>query len=218
MMALVQAAALSDDPCIRFAVLVHDLGKGTTPVTELPRHHGHEQRSVQLIEGLAKRIRVPKRFSTLALKVAAHHGKMHQIHTMRPAKLHDLLVELGALRQPAVLDEFLLACKADVRGRTGLESAPYPQAAFLCAIRDAALSVSSDSVAPGIGEGPAFGESLRALRIDAIAACQATYHTGGSNAPPPRQLEQDKHDDNGQRNSIEREDAHPDPADQIQKQ
>ncbi len=168
LLALTQSAALSDDPRVRFAVLVHDLGKGTTPAEMLPRHHGHEARSVGLIRALSKRVRVPKPFEALALKVAEHHGRMHRIHEMRPSNVHDLLAALGALRQPDTLEPFLLACEADAKGRTGLENEPYEPAPYLKALLEAALTVGSDAVPAGTVQGAAFGAALRDLRIDAI--------------------------------------------------
>ena len=169
MLALAQSVELSDDPTVRFAVLVHDLGKGTTPAEIWPSHRGHEGRSVELIRALCARLRIPKRFESLALNVAAEHGRMHRIQAMRPEKLHDLIVRIGGLRDADTLERFVLACESDARGRTGLETQPYPQAEFLRGMRAAAAAIGSDAVPPQTPPGPAFGEALRQLRINAIA-------------------------------------------------
>ena len=55
---------------VRFAALGHDLGKGTTPADILPRHIGHEMRSVDLLKALCERLRVPGECRDLALLVA----------------------------------------------------------------------------------------------------------------------------------------------------
>ena len=172
LMALRMAARLTTDAKVRFAVLVHDLGKGTTDPDVLPKHHGHEHRSVALTRALCARLRVPKRFESLALKVAEHHGKMHRVEQMRAATVHDLLVELGALRDPGALDDFLTACEADARGRAGLEDVPYTVAPYLRRLCRAAASVGSDAVSPSAGSGAAFGAALRELRIRAINAAR----------------------------------------------
>jgi tRNA nucleotidyltransferase (CCA-adding enzyme) len=167
-LALDQATSLTDDPVIRFAVLVHDLGKGTTPAELLPRHHGHEQRSVALIETLVERLRIPKRYLNLAKSVARFHGLAHRAEELRPRKLLELLTELGALRDASMLDAFITACTADRRGRTGHEHDPYPQGEHLRRALTAALSVTSDAVGDPSLEGRAFGDALNRLRIAAI--------------------------------------------------
>jgi tRNA nucleotidyltransferase (CCA-adding enzyme) len=174
LMALEQAAALSDDPVVRFAVLVHDLGKGTTPAQLLPRHHGHEQRSVELIEALTARARVPKRYLGLARSVARFHGMAHRASELRPVKLLELLTAIGALRDPRVLEDFIAACTADIRGRTGLEAAPYDQAGVLRRALRAAAGVTADALADSGLEGKAFGDALARLRIDAIRRAGAS--------------------------------------------
>jgi tRNA nucleotidyltransferase (CCA-adding enzyme) len=168
LMSLEQAARLSAKPIVRFAVLVHDLGKGTTPVEILPRHIGHERRSDELIERLGERIRIPNRFLALARSVARFHGVAHRIEEVRPAKLLELLTDIGALRDSDVLEDFIAACEADAKGRTGLENEPYPQGDYLRRALARAAAVTADSVANRSLEGKAFGDALKALRVDAI--------------------------------------------------
>ena len=168
LMALRQAALISDNPVVRFAVLVHDLGKGTTPAEILPSHHGHEARSVNLLLELCARLRVPKRFQTLAVHVARYHGSIHRAWELKASTTHDILAEIGALRDPAKLDDFLAACEADARGRKGLETEHYPQAEKMRHALKAALTISADAVANRELTGPAFGAELRRLRIASI--------------------------------------------------
>jgi len=170
MMALVQSTRITTDPIVRFAVLVHDLGKGTTPKDQLPRHVGHEQRSVELIVAMTERLRIPKRYLRLAVAVARYHGLAHRAQELRPGTLLEMLEGIGALRDPATLEDFIAACEADVRGRTGLEDSRYPQGDRLRLALRAATSVTGAAVADSSLEGEAFGARLKALRIDAIRA------------------------------------------------
>jgi tRNA nucleotidyltransferase (CCA-adding enzyme) len=168
LLSVAQAARLSRKPVVRFAALVHDLGKGTTPTNILPRHIGHEQRSVELIGQLGERLRVPKRFVALALSVARYHGVVHRIDQVRPQKLLELLTEIGALRDHEVLEDFIAACEADAKGRTGLENEPYPQGDLLRRSLRSAATVTADAVTNRQLTGKAFGDALKALRVDAI--------------------------------------------------
>ncbi len=173
LMALRMAARLSDELAVRFAVLVHDLGKGTTPVSVLPSHRDHERRSVELIDTLCMRLPVPTAVRQTAELVAEHHGRIHRAMEMRPRRIFELLLKLDALRQPERLESILVACEADARGRRGLEESTYPQAGRIRKAARAAASVRYADVA-GIAEleGPAVGEALRRARLSAVmAAC-----------------------------------------------
>ena len=184
LLSLSQAAALSDDPVVRFAVLVHDLGKGTTPKEALPRHIGHEQRSVDLIDALGERLRVPKRYLGLARSVARFHGIAHRALELRAATLFDLLSDIGALRSSDALEAFILACMADIRGRTGLEESAYPQGPLLRLALQAAVGVTASEVRDPALEGEAFGNALRELRIDAIRRALEAEGPARSHLPP----------------------------------
>ncbi len=132
---------------IRFAALMHDLGKGTTPKDILPRHVGHEERSVNLLKDIVKRLRVPNDCKELAQMVAKFHGKLHQALQMKPRTLLAFLVELDAIRQPARFKDFLKACEADSRGRTGLENCATPAADLMLTVLTAALNINAGEIA-----------------------------------------------------------------------
>ena len=175
LMVLDQAARLSPDPKVRFAALVHDLGKGETPADALPRHIGHEQRSANLVDALCKRLRVPNDYRDLALKVARYHSHCHRAFELRPGTLLDTLTNLDVWRQPQRLDEFLLACEADSRGRAGFEHRPYPQADLFRAAFNAARGIDTRPlVAEGL-QGDAFGKRLRELRLAAIGEARTAF-------------------------------------------
>jgi tRNA nucleotidyltransferase (CCA-adding enzyme) len=169
LMALRIAAQLSRSETVRFAVLVHDLGKATTPEALLPRHHGHEQRSEQLLEQLCARLPVPNRFRELALLVARHHGTVHKAAELKPQTVLRLITAADGLRQPERFDEMLLACEADARGRKGLENRDYPQADRLRAALRAAKAVDAAKVKADTGlDGEALGRALHDERLAAI--------------------------------------------------
>ncbi len=146
MMVLDTSARLQTPLPVRFAALTHDLGKGTTPADILPRHLGHEQRSVQLLRPLCQRWRVPNDCKELALVVAQEHGNIHRSLELNPAATLRLLERCDALRRPERFAQVLLACECDARGRLGFADAPYPQRPRLLQAQQAALSVPAGQV------------------------------------------------------------------------
>ncbi|WP_137895390.1 multifunctional CCA addition/repair protein [Ramlibacter sp. 2FC] len=174
MMVLEMSAHLSATLPVRFACLTHDLGKGTTPAELLPRHIGHEERSVRLLRKLCERLRVPLECRELAEVVAREHGNIHRSASLGPAALVRLLERCDAFRKPERLDEVLQACECDARGRLGFAEQPYPQRARLEQALAAARSVATAEVAAqaqarGLA-GPKVGELIHAARAAAIAA------------------------------------------------
>ncbi|MGH6612533.1 MAG: multifunctional CCA addition/repair protein, partial [Burkholderiaceae bacterium] len=147
LMVLEQAVRLSEDPLVRFAALTHDLGKGTTPAHEWPRHIAHEQRGVGLIEKMCARLRIPTAYRELAALVSRYHLNAHRVEELRHSTLLDLLEHLDAFRRPARFEQFVLACEADARGRKGLENRTYGQADHLRRARELAANVSLDAAA-----------------------------------------------------------------------
>lgn len=147
MMVVDYAASVDASLPVRFAALTHDLGKGTTPDHVLPRHIGHEQRSVDLLEGVCQRLRVPNDCRELALLVAREHGNIHRSTEFGAAALTRLVERCDALRKPGRFGEALQACEADARGRLGFEDRDYPQTALLLAVREAAASVDAGAIA-----------------------------------------------------------------------
>ncbi|MCB1672068.1 MAG: multifunctional CCA addition/repair protein [Gammaproteobacteria bacterium] len=141
MLVLEQATRLSDDPVVRYATLVHDVGKGVTPRDNWPHHYGHETLGLPLIRDINTRLRVPREYGDLALLVSEYHTRMHQLGEMRSATILNLLEALDAFRRPQRLQRFLLACEADSRGRTGFEDRPYPQRNLLLDAQQAAASL-----------------------------------------------------------------------------
>lgn len=173
MMALACAARSGASTAVRFAVLVHDLGKACTPRELWPKHHGHEAAGVAPIEALVARLKVPGTHRDLAILAARQHTLVHRALELRPETILKLLQECDALRRPERFAELLQACEADARGRTGFELTPYPQAAYLKSALAAAAAVTlSEEERRGL-KGPAIGEELRRRRLAAVSALKA---------------------------------------------
>jgi tRNA nucleotidyltransferase (CCA-adding enzyme) len=170
LMVLRGARLLSDDPAVLFAALTHDLGKGETPMVLLPRHHGHEERSVRLVEGMCARLRAPARFCSLAKLAARYHGHIHRAQELRSGTVLRVLEAADAFRRPQRLEALLLACEADYRGRRGFEDQPYPQADLFRQWQAVAAAVDSAAVARACARPELIGEALARERIAAIAA------------------------------------------------
>jgi tRNA nucleotidyltransferase (CCA-adding enzyme) len=187
LMVLDQAALLCAEPTVRFAALVHDLGKGTTPREEWPGHRGHEERSVALIEALAERLRLPGDYRDLAVIVARYHGIVHRAFDLRPYTILEFMERADAFRRPERFAQALLACEADSRGRTGLENAPYPQREYLGLARDAAAAIKPSPEDIAENSGPKIAERLRQRRTQAIAELRERSGGGRAGAGPGRQ-------------------------------
>jgi len=178
MMVLDQAVLLSDDVRVRFAALVHDLGKAKTPREEWPGHKGHEERSVALIESLSERLRLPNEYRELCVMVARYHGNVHRAFELRPQTILGILEKTDAFRRPERFAQALLACEADSRGRLGLEQVPYPQRQYLQAARDAAAAIKPTPQDIAEHAGPKIAERLHERRLHTIAALASRIQPG----------------------------------------
>ena len=172
MLVLGQAVQQQAPLAVRWACLVHDLGKGTTPADVLPRHIGHEQRGAKLVRQVGERWRVPKECSELAELVAAEHGNIHRSLDLSPAAVLRLLQRCDALRKPERFAQALWACECDARGRWGFEAAAYPQRGRLAQALAVALGVATgpiaaQAVAAG-KQGAAIGQAVDAVRVQAL--------------------------------------------------
>ncbi|MEM9208580.1 MAG: HD domain-containing protein, partial [Pseudomonadota bacterium] len=168
LMVVRQAAALTDAKDVRFAALVHDLGKATTDKARLPSHPGHEKRSVRLIRGLAERLPIPVAYRELAVLVAEFHTHCHRAFELRAKTILKLLERTDAFRRPERFEKFLLSCEVDARGRAGFEDRPYPQSGYLAGALDAANAVDAASLATGETDGRKIGERIYRARLAAI--------------------------------------------------
>jgi tRNA nucleotidyltransferase (CCA-adding enzyme) len=170
MMVVDHAAAQGYALAVRFAALTHDLGKATTPEDVLPRHIGHEGRSVDLLKPLCERLRVPNECRDLALLVAREHGNIHRVMETGAAGVVRLLERCDAIRKPGRFAEALQACEADARGRLGFEARDYPQAERLRVALVAARGVDAGAIAKGFGDRPELiKEAVQRERVRVVA-------------------------------------------------
>ena len=153
---------------VRFAALTHDLGKATTPKDILPRHIGHEMRSVALVKNLSQRLRVPSECRDLALLTARYHGDIHRAQELRAETVIKLFQSADAWRRPERFNHLMQACAADARGRTGHENDAYPQAEYLLHLLDVARSVDAGEIAKQCADDHMISAAIQQARISAI--------------------------------------------------
>ena len=178
MMAIDYAASKNYSLPIRFSTLTHDLGKGTTPPEEWPRHIGHEERSVQLTQDLCERVKIPKDERDLALLVAKLHGDVHRAEELKPSTIAKMLQTVDAYRKPARFKEFLLACSCDFHGRPGYAQKSYPQIERLNNALNAANCINAGEIAAALSKtelgsselSMAINTKIREARIASIKA------------------------------------------------
>ena len=155
---------------VRFAALTHDLGKGNTPRDILPHHIGHELRSVELVQALCERLRVPGESRDLALLAARYHGDIHRARELRAETIIKLFQSADAWRRPERFNHLLQACSSDARGRTGHENDAYPQAGYLLQLLAVARAVDAGEIARGCADGSTIAATVQQARIGAIEA------------------------------------------------
>jgi tRNA nucleotidyltransferase (CCA-adding enzyme) len=174
MMVIDYAAQRGYDLPVRFAALTHDLGKGETPEEMWPKHHGHEGRSVALVDQVCKRLKVPNDCRDLARITAREHGNVARAFELRPDTMVKLFERCDAFRKPQRFHDMLLATECDQRGRAGFEEKPYPQAAYLEQALHAARTVDAGAVAQLHADKPSLiPDAVHEARIAAVKACIA---------------------------------------------
>jgi tRNA nucleotidyltransferase (CCA-adding enzyme) len=168
MMVIDQAGHRGFSLPVRFAALTHDLGKATTPADILPRHIGHEERSVRLTEQLVARLRVPADCRDLALIMARYHGNVHRAEELKPSTIVSLLEKTDALRRPARFQELLDACLCDYTGRLGWENKTYTAPERLLAALSAVNAVHGGQIAAACSDKGSIPQRIHAARIEAV--------------------------------------------------
>ncbi len=176
MMVVDMAARIGGTLPVRFAALMHDLGKGATPPSEWPRHYGHEARSVELAEAVCHRLKIPNDCRELALMAAREHGNVQRAQELRPATIVKMLERCDAFRKPQRFVDMLQVAKCDHRGRMGLEERPFPQMQLLQKAMEAARSVNAGAIAQSVAKShpdqpSRIPEAIHQARIAAVALC-----------------------------------------------
>ena len=176
MMVVDMAARIGGTLPVRFAALMHDLGKGATPPSEWPRHYGHEARSVELAEAVCHRLKIPNDCRELALMAAREHGNVQRAQELRPATIVKMLERCDAFRKPQRFVDMLQVAECDHRGRMGLEERPFPQMQLLQKAMEAARSVNAGAIAQSVAKShpdqpSRIPEAIHQARIAAVALC-----------------------------------------------
>ncbi len=174
LLCLQAAQKLSNSTAVRWAALIHDLGKGRTPESEWPRHFGHEKKGLSPVKQLCNRLKAPNDAKTLALLSSEFHTHVHRAFELRPDTLLKLFDQVDAWRRPERFEDFLLVCIADARGRTGLEECDYPQAEYCRnALKEALTITAQDIIATGI-QGAEIRPALAKARADHLKGWKST--------------------------------------------
>ena len=168
LMCLKAIASLSQDVTVRFAVLMHDLGKAKTPITDWPSHHGHEKRGLSLVKAFCHRYPVPNAHQALALLVAQYHGHIHRVKELKPSTVLKVLEAIDVFRKPERLEQVTLACMADAKGRLGLQDTGYPQKQIWQSYFEVSQSIDKKAIIEAGYEGAELGKQIREARLKAI--------------------------------------------------
>lgn len=177
-LSVLEQAALHEHPLsVRWACLLHDLGKGLTPESEWPRHIAHEHTGLRLIKAVNERFRVPRECQELALLVGQYHTHGHRALELKPSTVLELLHSFDVYRRPQRFEEFIAACETDARGRHGFEQRSYPQAEYLRGAAEAARAVSVQPLLEKGLQGQELGNALKNARLDALKVYKAEYGT-----------------------------------------
>lgn len=176
LMVLEQACRLSSDIAVRWASLLHDLGKGLTRDSLLPSHHGHEKSGEKLVIQLNKRLKAPNELNDLSRLVCVYHTHVHRAFELKPETMLKLFNNIDLWRKPERLQQILIACKADSRGRTGFEEVEYPQLAYITELAQACLEVTATQFVEQGFTGKAIGEAIAQKRIEVIARLKSAQN------------------------------------------
>jgi len=171
-LSLQQACLLSDSGDVRFAALMHDLGKAKTDPEKWPRHIAHETLGLKPIKQMCARLRIPNQYKELTLKTCEYHTHIHRAFELKASTVFKVFKQCDALRNPDRFEKMLLVCEADAKGRTGLEHDAYPQRAYMQSLLNACNQVNNqDIIATGV-KGPELGQAIEQAKINAIATQQ----------------------------------------------
>jgi len=170
MMALQKSADLGFDNETRFAVLMHDLGKATTPKEILPGHHGHEARGIKRVKALCQRLKIPKAHTELALITTEYHTHVHRAFELKATTLLNFFSRVDIFRKPERFRKMLNACLADARGRKKFDNIPYPQVEYLSALADILARVDISPIKQKGLQGRELGDAIRDYRLNLIKA------------------------------------------------
>ncbi len=167
--ALQCARKTTSDLDVLMATICHDLGKGLTPKELLPSHHQHEVKGAELIQSITQSYKWPTKVGQLCEQVARFHTLAHSAFSLKPKTIVSFLTSLGCFKQPDKLEKFLLACKADLRGRSGFEKSEYPQQDYLKQCLAVCTEVTAAPFVEQGLKGIEIGQAMEKERIRRVA-------------------------------------------------
>lgn len=168
LLSLQQATALSEDGDVRFAALMHDLGKAKTDKAKWPQHIAHESLGLKPIQAMSDRLKVPNQYRELALKACEFHTHVHRALELKPSTILKVFKQCDAIRKPDRFEKLLMVCEADAHGRTGLEDSPYPQRSYMQRMLKACNNIDQKAISSSGLKGPEIGKAIQQARLDAI--------------------------------------------------
>lgn len=172
MMVLEQCSLITKSAVTRFAALCHDLGKGITPKDQWPSHRGHEKTGVKIIEDLCHRLRIPTEYSKLAKIVSEFHLHLHKVEELKAKTIVKVLERTNAYQNNELFEQYLIACEADFKGRTGFEDREYPQAEIMKKALIASKNISTSTIIEQGFKGQQIGTELHRLRVKKVKSLQ----------------------------------------------
>jgi len=175
MMVVDRAAELTEDLAVRFAALIHDLGKALTPLSQLPSHVGHEKRGLKPLKQITQKYPIPNKIRKLAQLSCEHHLLMHRFFELRPQTIYKLIERLDGFRRPEHVEQFALLCQADSQGRGNDRDKPYPQFQLFNNIFDAVRNISVKDTELSTMDGPEIGKAIKSIRIAKISDMMKNY-------------------------------------------
>ena len=168
LLALTRAANLNYSGQIRFAALLQNLGKDSTPFTQWPLHAHYQEDGVKLTQHLCSRYRASSNFRDLAMLTIRLHDYVYKALQLNAEELLTLFEKTDAFRRPERFQDFLQACAVNYCFDFNNKVNNFPQKEFLNKILTIASRVSiNDLISQGL-QNNALGIALHEKRRNAI--------------------------------------------------
>ena len=109
---------------LRYAILIHDIGKAATPAEEYPHHYDHEDYGLAILDTIKARkdYILPEKTYRTARLVIKQHMRVYCFNKMKPGKIVRLFENIK--RSPLSIEEFALTIIADKQGRGDAKASP----------------------------------------------------------------------------------------------
>lgn len=170
MLVLTQAAEFDFPLEIRYACLMHDLGKGITPRDKMPKHYGHDVNGVPLVESFSNRLTVPSKMRDRAMKATRYHMYLHKLHTLNAKTFVKMFDDMNALNDTHSVTILYCVGVCDERGRLGSENNNFDHLSLLTQKFHAYQSVKFANVFPNGETNPnKIKDGMFRARVQAVS-------------------------------------------------